>query len=310
MRGEDVVVGAIQEKRSAEIEALLRHFEFVPPLMPGGPAAVDTARIIKRHPRVCVIDPLAWQNPEGSRNPSRWQDIEELLENGISVLTSLNVQYIDELKEQARTITGKAPHHTVPRAFVATADDIEIVDAPPDLLAARIGEAQELHGDQQQVLSKMRELALLAAAEIVDDQLDAYLLAHGVAAKHSPQERILICLTPMSNAAEMIASAKRTQELLHGELWSLYVRQPDLSPEARSTIDGYLRLVREAGAEIAVVNAANPIRAILDFAQEKRITQIYLGHSRRSSWRDRLFGNPVDRLIRQAKGIDVHIFPL
>lgn len=307
MRGEDVVVGAIQETRSAELERLLNHFEFVPALMPKPTRAVDSAAILKRRPGVCVIDPLAWENPRGSRHGSRWQDVEQLLANGISVITALNVQYIDELRGRAERITGKFASHGVPRAFVATADEIEIVDVPPHMLPGSANVAGIPQRSAQ--LSEMRELALLAAADIVDTQLETYLASHGLSAVRGPQERILICLTPQSSVGQMIEAGKRHQERFHGEIYALYVRQAGLSEEQQDRIDRYLSMARSAGAEVLVTKAENPVEAILNFCREKRVTQIYIGHSKRRKLWHRLFGNPVDKLLRHAEGIDVQIFP-
>lgn len=309
MRGEDVVIGAIQGRRDPDIEKLLRHFEFVPPIMPDAPARIDTDRIIRRHPQVCVIDPLAWENPAGSRNASRWQDVEEVLEHGISVLTALNVQFIGELRDQAEQITGKARSFTVPRAFVATADEIEIVDAPPELLAVRAHHQEGITEEQRQVLSRMREMALLEAAEIVNIQLEAYLEAHGISTARSPHERLLICLTPRSSVTEMIEAAREDQQRLHGEVFVLYVKQERLSREQQALIDRSLELAREAGADVTVAESGDPAESILSFVRRHKITQIYLGHSLRRSFWDRLFGNPVDKLIRRAEGVDIHVFP-
>src|SRR5438445_4818748 len=129
-RGEDVVVGAVQPKSAPEIERLVAQHEVIPTLKIGGREVIDIERLLRRHPQVVVIDGLAYTNPPGSRHPERWQEIEELLNAGISVLTSVNMHYIRELQDEVAAITGKRRAETVPLDFPQNADDIEIVDAP------------------------------------------------------------------------------------------------------------------------------------------------------------------------------------
>jgi two-component system sensor histidine kinase KdpD len=150
-RGEDVVIGAIQPKSSGEVEELVSKHEIIPTLKIAGKDVLDIDRILRRHPQVVLIDGLAYTNPPRSRHPERWQEIEELLENGISVITSINLQYIKEFQAEVARITGKRPVETVPQSFLERADDIEIIDAP-----AQAGS------------SRLRELALLVAAEVVE----------------------------------------------------------------------------------------------------------------------------------------------
>ena len=139
-RGEDVVVAATQLQQSDDLQAILRTLELVPPLETPEGQAVDVATILGRSPQVCVIDPLAAQNPPGSRNPHRWQDVQELLRNGISVLTSINLLHVEEYREKVQAITGKQTTETIPKAFLLAADDIVIVDIPTDLCLSRLGE--------------------------------------------------------------------------------------------------------------------------------------------------------------------------
>ena len=129
-RGQDVVVGAIQPKVPPEVEKLLQKIEVIPLKTFGQDSAMDVDALIRRHPAVCVIDGLAYDNPPGARNPTRWRDVEELLKAEICVISSINIQYVAELREQIEGITGKQVTQTVPTAFIKSADEIEIVDAP------------------------------------------------------------------------------------------------------------------------------------------------------------------------------------
>jgi len=137
-RGEDAVVGAVQGRRSEEVQTILSKLESIPPLETAGGQAMDVEAILRRAPQVCVVDPLAAQNPIGSRNMYRWQDVQELLRNGISVLTSVNLLHVAEYKEKVQAITGRDTTETIPKSFLLSADDIVIVDVPTDLCLWRL----------------------------------------------------------------------------------------------------------------------------------------------------------------------------
>src|ERR1700686_4050947 len=310
-RGEDVVVGAIQGQQSEEVKALLQKLESIPSQSEEH-AGLDLDAVLRRAPQVCVIDPRGAENPVTSRNPHRWQDVQELLRNGISVLTSVNLLHVEEYREKVQAITGKYTTETIPKSFLLAADDIVIVDVPADLCLARSGEKLTsigIRNAQERKLSELRELALLLTAEVVDAQLESYVHAHGIEPVFGTHERFLVCMTPHSNAPAMIESGKRNKERFQGELHAVYVCEPGRSKRERATIRKYFDAAKKAGAATEVLESDDPISAIVDFARENRITQIFIGHSGHSSWRDRLFGEPVVRLFLAAEGIDVRVFP-
>ena len=311
-RGEDVVVGGMQSQRSEEVQALLSNLEVIPPIQTPEGEAVNIEAILGRAPQVCVIDPLAAKNPPGSCSPHRWQDVQELLRNGITVLTSVNLLHVEEYKEKVQAITGKDTAETIPKSFLLAADDIVIVDVPPDLCLWRQGEkltSTGISNYQERKLSELRELALLLTAEVVDAQLESYVQAHGIEPVFGTHERFLICMTPRSDALTMIESGKRNKERFQGELYAVYVCEPGQSRKDAVKIRRYLEAAEKAGATTEVLESDDPISAIVDFAKEKRITQIFIGHSLHNSWRERFVGDPVLQLIRSAEGIDVRVFP-
>ena len=273
---------------------------------------VDVEAVLQRSPQVCVVDPLATKNPPQCRNSHRWQDVQELLRNGISVLTSVNLLHVEEYKEKVQAITGKDTAETIPKSFLLAADDIVIVDVPTDLCLWRLGEKLTSIGIsnyKERKLSELRELALLLTAEVVDAQLESYVHAHGIEPVFGTQERFLVCITPGSNALAMIESGERNKERFQGELYVVYMRRRNRSEDKNAAIEAHLDAARNAGATIEVLENDDPIPAITEFAREKRITQIFVGHGSHESWRDRLFGAPVLRLIRAAEGMDVRVFP-
>lgn len=311
-RGEDVIVGAVQGRHSEEVQAILGKLETIPPLETSGGQAMDIEAILRRAPQVCVVDPLAAKNPPGSRNAFRWQDVQELLRNGVSVLTSVNLLHVEEYKEKVQAITGRDTAETIPKSFLLSADDIVIVDVPTDLCLWRLGAKLTTIGIsnyQERQLSELRELALLLTAEVVDAQLESYVQTHGIEPVFGTQERFLICLSPSSNANAMIESGRRNKERFQGELYAIYVRWHGISEMEIAQIEEYLASAREAGATTEVLESDDPIKAIIEFAHQKRITQIFIGHRSHGNWRHRLFGDPILRLIRATEGVDVRVFP-
>jgi two-component system sensor histidine kinase KdpD len=194
-RGQDVVVGAVQPKVSPEIRPLLSSLEIIPTLNIKGVPVVDVEAILQRQPRICMIDGLAYDNPPGSRNAHRWQDVEELLSAGITVVSSVNLQYIEDQREAVEKLTGKRVGQTVPREFLNTADEIVVVDAPSETAKER--------------RSALREMALVLSADVIDAGLQRYLHSHGIEQSWGTHERFLICLTPRANFERMVATARR-----------------------------------------------------------------------------------------------------
>ena len=306
-RGQDVVVGAIQSVVPPEVREVLDNLEVIATVHQthNGRSydVIDLPALFQRHPAVCVIDGLAYDNPPGSRNPKRWQDVNELLERGIAVITAVNLQHIQEQQPEVERITGKRATQCIPQAFLGEADEIEVVDAPPEELHATPGEPGM--ADPRR-LGELRELALLLTADVVDQQLLGYLGSHGLTPQWGTQERILICLTPQSDP-EMLRSGLRNARRFHGALLAAHVEQANLSPADQKLLAGQLDAARAAGAELHTLQAGDFVHAVLELARAQRVTQIFIGHSlRRRKW----FGRtPVDRLIEAADSFDVRVFP-
>jgi two-component system sensor histidine kinase KdpD len=309
-RGQDVVVAAVQSPVSPDLQALMRKLEVIPTLKEahGGKEyeVLNVAAIFRRHPQVCLVDGLAYDNPPGSRNPRRWQDVDNILDQGIAVLTAVNLQHIEEQQNAVERITGKRARQTVPERFLRSADEIVLVDAALDDMMQRAGAREPVDVRR---LSELRELALLLAADVIDDQLMGYLRSHGLELRWGTQERILVCITPRSDAGAMLRSGKRNADRFHGNLLVCYVSQSGLSAKDQQTMDANLTLARELAAEVHVLGGADPIEAIVRFAREQRVTQIFVGHSAPNRWKELWSRSPVDRLIQAAEDIDIRIFP-
>ena len=306
-RGQDVVVGAIQPVVPPDVQEILNHLEVIRTVRAEHAGrtydVIDLPALFRRHPSVCLIDGLAYDNPPGSRNPKRWQDVNDLLDRGIAVVTAVNLQHIEEQQDAVQRITGKRATQCIPQAFLAEADEIEVVDAPPEELHAVPGEPGM---PDPRRLGELRELALLLAADVVDQQLLGYLGSHGLTPQWGAQERILICLTPHSDP-EMLRSGRRNALRFHGALLAAHVEQAGLSQQDQKLLSEKLEAAREAGAELHTLKAGDFVDAVLELARSQRVTQIFIGHSlRRRGW---LARSPIDRLIDAADSFDVRVFP-
>ena len=311
LRGQDVIVGAIQPKLSPDIMRCISTLEIVPLRNTGGMLVMDIPTILRRAPKVCLVDGLAYDNPPGSKREKRWQDVAELLSAGISVITSVNLQHIEEKRAQVEAITGKHVLHTVPLSFLQTADEIVVVDAPAENCVSfsddsTPGSSQKL---SQLQLSELRDIALLLAADVIDKQLERYLARHGIEQAWGTQERILVCLSPSADARRMLDSGVRNRDRFHGELIVAHLNRPEWSAHERRTMEEALAMAKERQAEIVELDGEDVVRAVLDLSRQRGITQIFVGHKGRESWLERAFGSELDRLIRAAEGIDVRVFP-
>ena len=293
-RGQDVVVGALQPEVNPEIKPSLQFLEIVPTLNIQGVPVIDVPAILQRHPQVCIIDGLAYDNPWG-RHAHRWQDVEELLSAGINVVASVNLQHIEDQRERVEQLTGRTVSETIPREFLNTADEIVIVDAATE-------------GAPPQ-LSELRQMALVLSAEVIDAGLQRYLRAHEIEPSWHTHERFLVCLTPRTNAERMIVSARQSAARFHCDVLAVSVRQPNLSAADQADIDRNLASARAAGARVEIVESNDPIEAIVQYARSHGVTQIFVGQSTKKDCGTRLWGTPVSRLIRAAEGMDVRVFP-
>jgi two-component system sensor histidine kinase KdpD len=313
MRGEDVVVAAVQPTASAAVEELLRGFELIPPPVGLGGPAIDLDAVRRRRPHAVLIDGLAYENPPGSRHAQRWQDVEELLAAGISVITSVNLHHIKERQPEVEAIRGKKTQESIPESFLRTADEIEVVDAPAEYCMTKSLRGGAARDDdiprEERQLSELREMALLLAAEVVDHQLGDYLRRQGVTQVYGTHERILVGVTPRSNAVVMLRRARRQADRFHGDLHVVYVEQEGLTGADEARVAANLERARETRAHVQVLRGRDPVRAILRYAREHGITQIFVGHSDTTGLLARFRPNRVQRLVQEAEGIDVRIFP-
>ena len=310
-RGEDVVACALQSNYPPDVQAIVDQLEVIPTIVSDCGEAIDSPMVIERHPEVVLIDGLAYDNPPECKNPHRWQDVEQLLNAGISVLTTVNVQYLENLQDEVERITGKRAPYIIPREFVnKSADEITLVDAPSEESVLGGIEDSSARLAEKHKLSRLRELALLVAASVVDRQLESYLRSQGTEQTWGVQERILVCVTAESDATEMLESGRRNADRFQGEFYVLYFRDKPLSKEKQDRLEKNLQHARELGASVHTLTDSDAVTAILEFATQCGITQIFVGRSSTPPdfW-TRMRGSLAVRLIRAAEAIDVVVYP-
>ena len=243
-RGQDVVVGALQPEVPPEITPILNLLEIVSTIESDGVPVMDVPAILLRHPRVCVVDGLAYDNPS-SPNAHRWQDVDKLLAHGINVVGSVNLQHIEDQREAVEKLTGRLVTETIPREFLNKADEIVVVDAPTE--------------GAQPEQSALREMALVLSADVIDAGLQRYLQSHDLEPVSRAQERFLICLTTHANTDRMIASARQSAARFHCDVLAIYVRPPNSSEQDHAEMEEKLAPARAAGARVDVLEAGDPI---------------------------------------------------
>lgn len=310
-RGQDVVIVALQPNYPPVVQAILKHLEAIPTVQMDHTEVINLEAVIQRRPGVAVIDGLAYDNPPGALHAHRWQDVERLLDAGISVLTTVNIQYLEILQQEIERITGRRADFIIPQSFLENSvDEITVVDAPSEESAFDeiVDPAKRLA--EKHKLSRLRELALLVAASIVDRQLEAYLRAQGIDPTWGVQERILVYITAGSIARRMLESGRRNADRFQGEFHVTYLDPGNASKDGKDVLAENLKFANELGAEIHLLSGCDPVEGILRYARQKGITQIFVGRGSviPGAW-TRLRGDVPARLIRAAEGIDVVVFP-
>jgi two-component system sensor histidine kinase KdpD len=324
--GYDVVAGIVETHGRRETEALLQGLEIVPrrTIDYKGQALqeMDLDAIIARRPQIALVDELAHTNVEGSRHPKRYLDVEELLNNGIDVYTTVNIQHIDSLNDVVAQITHVRVRETVPDAVFDRADAVELVDLTPADLIQRLKEGKVYVPKQAERalehffspanLTALRELALRRTAERVDEQLLNEMQARAIQGPWAAGERILVCISDDPRSAGLVRYAKRLADRLHGPWLALYVegrRSLQLTEEERDRVADTLRLVDSLGGEAVTIPASH--RSISDdvigYAHAHNVTQIIIGKSARSRWFEILHGSVVHDLVRRSGNISVHV---
>ncbi len=320
--GVDVVVGVLETHGRAETHALLTGLEALSQqvLEYRGRALqeFDLDALLRRHPALVLIDELAHTNAPGARHPKRWQDVVEVLAAGIDVWTTLNVQHLESVNDVVAQVTGVRVRETLPDRVLEQADEVELVDVPPEALLARLQEGKVYAPEQatraagsffrRGNLLALRELALRRLAERVDADVQAHRRDEGIQATWPVAEHILVCVGPTRTSADLIRAARRMAAGLRARWTAVAVDTPEHTlPEAdRARLNENLRLAEQLGAQVVTLSGLRVSDELLAWARVHNATRIILGKPTHPRWRDLVFGSLLDEVVRGSGDIEVH----
>jgi two-component system sensor histidine kinase KdpD len=321
--GADVLIGWVETHGREETAALVEGLPRLPPrsveYKGATLAELDLDEALRRRPGLLLLDELAHTNAPGARHPKRWQDVEELLDAGIDVWTTLNVQHLESLNDLVARITDVAVRETVPDRLLERADEVEFIDLPPDELLARLREGKVYLPEQAQRaersffrrgnLAALRELALRRTADHVDEDVRDYRRHHEIAETWPVAERLLVCIRPNPDSGRLIRSARRLAVRLRAEWVVAFVEspsQPALSAIERASLAAAFKLAEELGADTAALSGeVGP--TVLDYARRHNVSGVVVGKPTPRGLLGRLRGSPVDAIVLSSGEIDVYV---
>ncbi|WCO67161.1 sensor histidine kinase KdpD [Iamia majanohamensis] len=321
-RGTDVVVGYVETHGRPQTEAQLEGLEVVPRrrLTHRGTAfeEMDLDAVLQRAPDVALVDEYAHTDVPGSRHAKRWEDVEELLDAGIDVISTLNIQHLESLNDVVESITGIQQRETIPDDVVRAADQVELVDMTPEAIRRRMAHGNIYAPEKVDAalanyfrpgnLGALRELALLWVADRVDEGLQRYRSQHDIGRPWETRERIVVALTGAPSGEQLIRRAARIAERSRGELLGVHIRASDGRTDAPpELLERHRELLGDLGGEYHELVADDVVEALVRFAHDENATQVVLGASHRSRWAEITRGSVVNRTVRRSGDIDIHV---
>jgi two-component system sensor histidine kinase KdpD len=323
-QGVDVIVGYVETHGRAETEAFVSGLEILPRRQVEYHGVklpeLDVDAILQRRPALVLVDEFAHTNAPGSRHPKRYLDVEEILDAGIDVYTTLNIQHLESLNDVVAQVTGVVVRETIPDSVLDEASEIEVIDLPPDELLTRLQEGkvyipEQAHRAIQKFfrkgnLSALREMSLRRAAERVDDQMRAYMRTRSIPGPWPAGERLLVCISPSPLAKKLVRTTRRLADELNAEWFAVNVEvasRPEVNPTNRERIGKTLQLAEELGARTRTLAGRSIPEAVLAYARKHNVTKIVIGKPIRPRWRELLSGSLVDQLVYASGDIDVYV---
>ncbi len=327
-KGEDIVIGYLESHQRKETEAQIGKLETVSRKKIEYNGIVmeemDTEAIISRRPSTVLIDELAHTNVPGSKNKKRFEDVEEILSQGINVVSTLNIQHLESLNDIVRQITGVTVRETIPDKIVEEADEVVVIDITPTALQNRLngGYIYKYENIARSLknffrlgnLNALREIALRQTAEEVDEELEEYKKEHGIKENWHIIERVMVCISPSPTSKKLIRRGARIARKFKCE-WvvvninSTRIFAQKMTEKDSERLEGHFKLARQLGAEVVNLTGKSISRELAQFATQRYITQIIIGHSTRTKWQTILRGSTVTRLLKLTKDIEVHVIP-
>lgn len=327
-KGEDIVIGYLESHQRKETEAQIGELETVSRKKIEYNGIVmeemDTEAIISRRPSTVLIDELAHTNVPGSKNKKRFEDVEEILSQGINVVSTLNIQHLESLNDIVRQITGVTVKETIPDKIVEEADEVVVIDITPTALQSRLkgGYIYKYENIARSLknffrlgnLNALREMALRQTAEEVDEELEEYKKEHGIKENWHIIERVMVCISPSPTSKKLIRRGARIARKFKCE-WvvvninSTRIFAQKMTEKDSERLEGHFKLARQLGAEVVNLTGKSISRELAQFATQRYITQIIIGHSTRTKWQTILRGSTVTRLLKLTRDIEVHVIP-
>ena len=322
--GRDVVVGVVETHGRRETEALTEGLEILPrkPMEHRGRTLLefDLDAALARKPELLLVDEFAHSNAPGSRHPKRWQDVLELIAAGVNVWTTLNVQHLESLVDVVWKITGVRQRETVPDSLLSNADEIEIVDITPAELRQRLEEGKVYVPETARLASQnffkpenltaLRELALRRAAQAVDDELVGAMRRAGVSGPWAAGERVLVLVGADAMADHLVRTGRRLAEKMDAPWTVAHVERPGRPPPsalAMTRIGDAMKLAEQLGGATLSLTADDLVGAVTDYCQKNNVTQLVIGKSRDSRWRELLGRSFAAAMMRRSHGVALHV---
>jgi two-component system sensor histidine kinase KdpD len=326
--GVDVVIGLVESHGRAETEARIRDLELVPqrviPYRGVNLKEMDVDAIVARHPNTVVVDELAHTNVPGSKNRKRYEDVLELLEAGINVMTAVNIQHLETLNDAVNRSANTVIRETVPDNFFKRADEVVNVDVTVDELRSRLRQGKIYAAEKVEQslanffrkgnLNMLRELALRTTAEQVSSRASEYRRTQGLEQAPIP-EKVMVCLSARPGTERLLRVGARVAGRLASNWYAVYVARPDDDkghgdPEAFHRLEEYERMARDLGAKVVNLTDRNVSDALIRFAQQESISHVVFGQSARSRW-DILWGGSVlNRFLSEVRDVTVQVVPM
>lgn len=319
--GVDVVIGLVETYERKETDKQIGDLEIVPLKNISYKDVVllemDVDAIIARKPQVVIIDELAHNNAPKSKNNKRYEDVLEILKNGISVMTAVNIQHIESLNDYVNRMTGVKVHETIPDKLLDIAEEVEVIDVSPTALRDRLKSGKIYSQDKVDValdnffrvgnLSALRELTLREVANEVDESLVEYKNEKNVEGLVGAQEKILVCVRLNFNAEYLIRRGYRIAKMMKADMFVIYVDNAEESINSNESkkLDDIMNLCNKLDAKFKVIKSIDIVKGIIRFAKENSITQIVIGQSARTRINEIFRGSIVRRIMRNTKYIDV-----
>lgn len=327
-QGVDVVIGLVETHGRKDTEARIRDLEIVPqrviPYRGVNLKEMDIDAILARHPQTVLVDELAHTNVPGSKNRKRYEDVLELLEAGINVMTSVNIQHLETLNDAVNRSANTVIRETVPDNFFKRADEVVNIDITVDELRARLRQGKIYAAEKVEQslanffrkgnLNMLRELSLRTTAEQVSSRAAEYRRTQGLEQAPIP-EKVMVCLSSRPGTERLLRVGARIAGRLASNWYAVYVTRPEDDkghgdPEAFHRIEDYQRMARDLGAKVVLLTDRNVSDALIRFAQQEGISHVVFGQSVRSRWDIFMHGSVINRFLSEVRDVTVQVVPM